>query len=207
MHDTDAEQIAAIKGWWQENSRLVIVSLVVLLGSNYGWQAWHNHKAHQASLASESYQQVLESLSTHANAMQVKQHALAVRKQFPNSPYASLASLQLAKLAVQRGDYPAATSALQWVVDRGHTAALTQVAGLRLARVQLAQQQAKAALATLDGLANDSFAPLIAEVRGDVLQALKQPAQAKQAYAKALTALGKANNPALEALRLKHAQL
>ena len=65
---------------------------------------------------------------------------------------------------------------------------LKQIARLRLAEVQLDDKQYDDALRTLDAKTDDSFAPVYADLRGDILVAAGRTADARTAYE---TALGK----------------
>ncbi|MEX2327847.1 MAG: tetratricopeptide repeat protein, partial [Pseudomonadales bacterium] len=43
MAETDEEQIEAIKKWWDENGKSILIGIVLALGGVFGYQAWDNH--------------------------------------------------------------------------------------------------------------------------------------------------------------------
>ena len=40
---TEEEQVEAIRHWWDENGRSIIISIVLALAAGFGWQAWKDH--------------------------------------------------------------------------------------------------------------------------------------------------------------------
>src|SRR5918993_40830 len=47
----EQEQIEAIKGWWQDNGKLVMVGVLVCLLAIAGFQGWRYYRAQQSALA------------------------------------------------------------------------------------------------------------------------------------------------------------
>ena len=39
-HITEEEQIEALKRWWDENGKQVVLAIVLTVGGYFGWQAW-----------------------------------------------------------------------------------------------------------------------------------------------------------------------
>jgi hypothetical protein len=107
---------------------------------------------------------------------------------FPNSAYAALATLRLAKLAVDRGDLVTATQQLQWVIDHAQLDELRDIARLRLAQVLFAAGQATEAETLLERVNTASLTAEREELRGDLYLAGNDPAKARTAYAAALAA-------------------
>jgi len=98
---------------------------------------------------------------------------------------ARLASLHEAKRLVTAGDLEAAAETLQYATDSASDADLKAVSGVRLARVLLAMDRGDDALKALPGDAPESFAALIATVRGDILFEQGKLDEAKVAYQQA----------------------
>jgi predicted negative regulator of RcsB-dependent stress response len=73
---------------------------------------------------------------------------------------------------------------------------------LRKAQVEMASDNGKAALATLDKIPADSYQGLAQELRGDVLVKLGRPDEARKAYQAALSTMGK-EAPQRGALQMK----
>lgn len=85
-----------------------------------------------------------------------------------------------------------ARQALAWVIDQSSDSALIAVARLRLAGLELEAKDYERALKTLDFKASPEFAPLLADRRGDVLQAQGQSDAARTAYRSAWDGLASA---------------
>ncbi len=58
--NTEEEQIALIKEWWQRNGKPLLVGGALALVIVFGWQAWQKHQVNQAYTSSVLYQQLLE---------------------------------------------------------------------------------------------------------------------------------------------------
>ncbi len=111
-------------------------------------------------------------------------------KNYPYTPYASLAALQLAKLAVNQNNLTEAADKLIWIIDHGHDQALQSIARLRLARILLTQNQAKQALNILSKNEDNAYTPIFLEEKGDILNNLGRSKQALQNYLAAEKAFG-----------------
>ena len=60
---TEEEQVEALKRWWQENGRSMIVSVVVAVGLGLGWNYWQAGRQASLENASFTYQQMLQRLA------------------------------------------------------------------------------------------------------------------------------------------------
>ena len=135
---------------------------------------------------------------------QVNRLADALEKDYADTPYAALAAAARANLAVGENKLDDAQKALQWAVDHSTTPALHSMYQLRLARVQLAQNQAAQALATLDSMPAGEYGALRQELRGDALLKLGRAADARTAYTQALSSLSAGTPPGeRESLQMK----
>ncbi len=184
----DDEKVEALKRWWKKYGTSVILGVVLGLGIMYGWQFWQKHQYVKHSQASIAYQSILENLAAK-NQKQAEKEATRLVQDSPKSTYATIASLILAKQAVDAGKYDKAKQHLQWVLDHGKVDAYRQVARIRLARVMAAQKQTDNALQLLKTVDDKAFTALIAEVKGDILLTQGKQQQAKQAYKTALDAI------------------
>ncbi|MFZ5556379.1 MAG: YfgM family protein [Pseudomonadota bacterium] len=181
----EQEQIDALKAWWKDNGRLVILAVaafVLSLGGVQGWRYWQAQQAQQAGAAYAGLEQALAG----GDLGRARQGALALREAHPKSPYAARAALAAARLAVEKDDLDAARTELQWAAENAREESLRDTARLRLARVLLAQQRHDEALAALGGTVTPSFQALFADLRGDVLLAQGKPDAAREAYQQAL---------------------
>ncbi len=185
-YETEEEQIEAIKKWWKENGISVVTGVVLGLTLLGGWRWWQTYTDQQGQLASSIYDQVLFSLENK----QIKQaHDLTgqLLSDYSDSPYAMLAALNIARQDLDEGDIKSSHARLQWVIDRnGGLSELTHIARLRKARLFLSQDKFVEAKALIDGVKDDKFKGVYAELRGDIAVAQGQIDVARVAYTEAL---------------------
>jgi predicted negative regulator of RcsB-dependent stress response len=200
VYTTDEQQVEAIKKWWQENGKSVIVGLAIGAAAVVGWRSWTESQESYLRAASDQYSQVL-------NAVAGGNHTLAVTtgdallQEYADAPYAALGALALAKAHYEQGEKDAALTRLQWVLDNADTPELKQVALLRMGRLTLDMGDLDGALALVQkGDSSGSFAGAYAELRGDILVRKGDKIGARTAYETAL-ASGSGNNQTM--LRLK----
>ncbi len=183
-HLTEEEQLEALKRWWKENGKFIVLAVVVAVGGYFGWGAWQDQQRAQAEAASAQYEQLLNSL--RAPDQELPAEVVQELKQ-GSGLYAYNAALIKARTAVEKGDLDAAAKELQWVLDESPEAPVAQLTHLRLARVLAAQGSHQAALAELQRTEpSESFASEYAEVRGDILLAQGNTDEARSAYQFAL---------------------
>lgn len=187
IYQSEEEQVEAIKRWWRRNGSTVIAAVVVFLLSFAGWRFWMGQQQQEAEAASVAYEQMLSAVES-GNAPQARQRGRALIDEYAGTPYAALASLYLARLAVEADDPDGAAAHLQAVIDNPVLEELGYMARMRLARVRLAQGDADAAMAVVGGEAPVGFAGPYAEIRGDIHLARGDRDEARAAYARALEA-------------------
>ena len=100
--------------------------------------------------------------------------------------YASLAGLVSARFHYDRKDVKSAKAQLQWVIERSPFDDLRDIARLRLAALLLDEKAYEDALKVLDAKHGEAFVAQFAAMKGDVLVAKAQTAEAKAAYRLAL---------------------
>jgi len=180
IYNSEQEQVEALKAWWDKNGRSALAALAVFLLSVLGWQGWNDHRNQVAEAASTQYQQLVELMGQDsAKAMEAGRGLIA---SYPDSIYAVMASMAMAKLAVEQQDLDGASAHLSAALQRSEQPELTTLARLRLARVEFAQGKHDAALATLGAEAGAASN----ELRGDILLAQGKSDEARATYAKAL---------------------
>ncbi len=190
--NTEEEQIALIKEWWQRNGKPLLVGGVLALVIVFGWQAWQKHQVNQAHTSSVLYQQLLEAAlvpSEQVDAQQVAKLLAEVKKVNPDNAYAQYAGLLAVKVAVDTNQLDDAALQLKEILAKPANDTLQELARQRLARVLLAQEQAEQALQLLDAKVQPAFVATREELRGDALVVLERPAEAKAAYLNAQKAL------------------
>lgn len=185
MFESDEEALEAVKRWWKENGGFIVAGLVIGLALIGGWRFWQASLETQAQEASVLHQEFLSAASEEA-LPRARELTDKLQEDYDGTPYAAQASLRLAGLLVG-GDQPEdAVAPLRWVIDNAPNPELGKLARVRLARVHVALSQPEAALEVLEGQDPGRFAALYEEARGDAMLAADRPADARQAYGRAL---------------------
>jgi len=187
-YETDDEKVESIKKWWKENGMSVVGGVAIGLAVVFGWRSWTDYRNGVGAQASAAFEQLMISAAAGEAESTAKQ-AQILDQQYGATPYPALGALVAARVLYESGDAPAAMTALQRLLVKAPDPALTRLAALRLARIQLALGQLDAAAATVaahdDGAA---FAGDFAAVRGDLAAARGDSAAARAAYEQAITA-------------------
>ncbi|MCG5499790.1 YfgM family protein [Ectothiorhodospira lacustris] len=185
---TDEERVEAIKRWWKENGTAVILGLVVGLGGIVGWRLWTGHVDSRAVEASEIYMAMVSAARQGGEI--AHNHGTTLMEGYRKTPYAALAALELARLAVERDDLVQAEGRLRWAMEHARTPETAQVARTRLARVLIADDRAQDALKLLEDPVPEGFMAVVEELRGDAYHALNDQARARAAYDRAMLISG-----------------
>ena len=196
---TDEETIELAKSWWRENGVKLVSGVAIALAVALGYRGWQDHVRQQNETAADHFRQFEETQDATAPAVEQTRKFLyeQLKTQDASSGYAALAALLEAQRLAGRNEWAAAAKELQWVVAAAVSANIKDVARLRLARVQWAQDDLTLALKTLDGIDGAGLAGQLAELRGDILMAKGDRAAAYAAYQKAAAAEGKTPSPLL----------
>ncbi|HZX71873.1 MAG TPA: tetratricopeptide repeat protein [Rhodanobacter sp.] len=195
------EQSELVQKWLRENGVSIVVGVLIGLVGIFGWQQWQKHQAGNQSEASQLYEQAKVAELT-GKADVAAQLTDQLKKDYAKSPYAVFAVSDLARQQVRGKQLKEAAASLQWAESHATDAPLKSLTLLRIARVELASKQAKAALATLDRIPADSFKGLAQELRGDALVKLGRQDDARKAYHTAMSVLSE-DAPQRGALQMK----
>ena len=179
----------------------LIAAIAVFCAIVFGpdlYQSYKNGKIFPASDAYEQFNQAVGlansgAVATDSDLAAVDSLADILVEQHGDTHYAFLASLGAAKLSVDQGNYEVALSRLQWAEKNASNEADQQLVDFRLAQVKAELGDTDAALAYL-AKPNAHFAPLYAEVRGDILSAKGQRQEAISAYEETLELIGAENS-------------
>ncbi len=178
---SEEEQWERLKHWLRTNGPFVLILLALMLIGFFGWKWWQGRVDEKGLQAGAAYQAILTSFDQGKPAEAMAQIE-SLRTAYPKSPYVSAADLVAARVYVDRNDLAKAVQHLQRVVDGAVDEKLKPVAKLRLARVQSAQGEYDAALATLGAAGPEQYEPARLETRGDVLYAKGDRAAALADY-------------------------
>lgn len=197
----EQEQLSAIKSWWSQYGRLVIVTVTGSLLAIGGIRGWHYYQNSQsaAAVALFAQQQAAERASDHKR---VRDIAVEITDRYGSTAYATLAALSAAKSDFDTGDLASAKTRLQWVIDKAKEEEARDVARLRLARILHDEKKVDEALKLLEAKHADSFAGLYADLKGDLLFTQGKREEARAAYQLALDR-SDAGSPMRQIIQLK----
>jgi len=198
----EQEQLATLKGWWKDHGGSVILVVVAAAIALSGWQGWRWYQLRQASEASALYESLLRAVEA-GDAKGVRDSGGTLVESYSNRLQASMAALVQARFYFDRGDLKSAKAQLQWVVERSPSEEFRDLARLRLAQVLLDEKAYDAALAQLETAPAEPFAAQYAALRGDILVAKQQSAQAVAAYRTALEKAAKDDQAFVQSVRMR----
>lgn len=207
---TEEEQLQALKAWWQENGKSLVLGVGLAIALVLGWQGWQARQQQQAATASALYQNLteaaqLQAMSTEDDSQYATAQHLAeqLKTDFADTTYARYAGLLLAAMHVQQKAFVEAQAELDWVLSASDELdSIKRVATLRKAALMQQQGDAEAALSVVQGLDAGSFEAEKQELLGDLYLSLGQREQARGAYDAALLAAGgEARKPLLKIKR------
>jgi predicted negative regulator of RcsB-dependent stress response len=181
---SEKEQWEQIKAWLRDNGLWIIAGIAVGAASLGGWRWYQDRVDNVAAQAGAKYTQVLEAFE-RGDRTQGFVLLGELERDYSSSPYVDQGKLMAARIYVDSGDLDKAVTELQAVADHSKDSQLALLARLRLARVQIAQKKADAALATLNGMKPGAFEPRYHEILGDAYYAKGDKATALQEYLKA----------------------
>jgi predicted negative regulator of RcsB-dependent stress response len=187
-YQTEEEQVEALKKWWKENGKSVLGGALIGIAILYGGKVWWDQQDRKIEMASVEYEAMMREMTQDdkTKALEIGELILG---QYPDSPYADLAALAIAKVKVEADDLAAAKTQLHWALDNTDKQEIKHIARLRLARVLVAEDKYDDALQLMESVKPDEFAAAYAELKGDIYVAKGQTEQAATAYNTALQEL------------------
>ncbi len=158
---TEEEQIELLKNWWKESGTSTVVGVVIALSGWLCWTAWQNYNVTQVEVAAGLYQELSVGQEGDASADLVKEKELTSKliESHSDSVYMVFANLQLAKSFMDSGDLKEANASLLLAKATADSldSELSTLISIRLARVQIAQADYAAALATVNAIKNSGI--------------------------------------------------
>lgn len=180
----EQERISALKDWWDKWGNWVSTGVVVVvLGivSVQGYRYYQKSQTEQAEVLFKSVKKTADEVTASKESKKLSDAVNTLVEKFPGTFQATEAQLMAAKAAFEAGDFAAAKSHLQWVVDKGRDTHRT-TARLRLATVMLETKDYDGALKTLEGVKEDAFQSSSADLKGDIFAAQGKRDDARAAY-------------------------
>lgn len=183
VYSNENEQVDALKNFFAQNGKALVVGVVLGVGALLGWRYWSNHQDSGSREVSASYQKVTSALDATQPA---SLDAVAKFASENSNTYGALASLDLAKRYIDNNQLDKAVDQLQNGLKSTKDANLQAVLNLRLARIQLQQKQPDAVLKTLESVKGDGWAAIVADVRGEALLSKGDTKGARDAWSKGI---------------------
>jgi predicted negative regulator of RcsB-dependent stress response len=188
----EQEQLDELKHFWKTYGNLISWALIVVLGGFAAWNGYSYWQRSQSAKASALFDEVERAAG--ANDLARVERALAdMKDKFGGTVYAQQAALLAAKTFQLKDKPEQAQSALAWVADHASDESYGQIARLRLAGALLQSRAYDEALIRLSKPFAAAFAPLAADLRGDVLSAQAKPQEAIAAYREAWQKMEESN--------------
>ncbi|GAA5214525.1 YfgM family protein [Corallincola platygyrae] len=190
IYTTEEQQVEAIKKWWKDNGNFVIVGVIVGLVAVFGWRFYQDGQISAKETASDGYQALQTTID--AKGYEAAPELQAFIDGNKGNNYSLMAALQLAKLSVDNDKLAEAEAQFSYVIANAKADnPLYPVAVMRLARLQLSQQELDAAITTLESNKLDAaFTAAVEELKGDVYVAQGVVEKARVAYQAAVDAGG-----------------
>jgi len=179
---SEEEQLEALKRWWRENGRSVVLGAAIGILALAGWRGWEMYEQRQSLSASAIYDRMDEAGGYES----VAEYAERLRGEFGRTPYAVLGAMRAAGRAVDARRLDAALEWLQWARENAADPAVAALARLRSARLLFEQGEADRALGLLDGEVPAAYTGLYAALRGHILSERGDVEAALAAYQRAL---------------------
>jgi predicted negative regulator of RcsB-dependent stress response len=196
IYQTEEQQVEAIKGYWEKNGNMIIAGIALGFAGFIGFNFYKDNKLDEELAISDSYQVLIESSAKDKETF--SKNAEKFISDNPNTSYASLTALALAKEAAEKQDWAATQTQLVSAIESAPSDGVRGIASLRLARVQIQQKEYDQALATLAKPLPESFTAAIEEIKGDTYLLQSKTELATNAYQAAIAAGGLASSPSLQ---------
>jgi predicted negative regulator of RcsB-dependent stress response len=187
VYKTEDEQIEALKSWWKENGKSVVLGVVLGLGAIFGWRMWQFSKTVEAEAASTLYEQMVAAVRNNDG----ESAAAAGRRildEHASTVYPVFAGMILARLAVENDRLEEAESHLRMALAKNTNSGIDRELRLRLARVLAARGNYDDALAQLQVKSPGAYSAGFDELRGDIEVLRGNLPAARMAYERAIAA-------------------
>lgn len=181
------EQSERARLWLQQNGSSIIIGVLLGLAVLLGWQRWQQSGVSHRAEALAKFEQLEEAAGKDDQEL-VGKLVDDLRRNYGDTAHAGLAALEQAEMLLKAGKLDEAESALRFASENSKQATVQAIAATRLARVQIARNEAQKALDTLKTVKLDGYAAELEAIRGDAYAALGKTDEAVKAYDAALAA-------------------
>lgn len=198
----EQEKLAELKAWWEGHGNSIVLVISAAAIAVAGWQGWRWVQRSEALQASAIYETLTKGMQS-GDAKAVRDAGGELVEKHSRTLYASMGALASARHYFERGDTKSARVQLQWVVEKSASDEFRDIARLRLAGLLLDEKAYDEALRLLEAKHADAFAAQYAALKGDILVAKNQAAEAKAAYKLALEKAAKGNDAFRDSVQMR----
>ena len=198
----EQEQVAELKAWWRQHGNFIVAVILAAALAFAGWQGWRWYSASQATQAAGVFDSLVKA-AQGGDAKALRDSAGTLIESYPRTLYAAMGALVAARFHYDRNDLKAARAQLEWAVDKASSDDFRDLARLRLAAVLMDEKAYDEALKLLDAKHGAAYESQYAALRGDILVAKNQPAEARAAYKLALDKAGREQGAFRETVRMR----
>ena len=181
--ETEEQQVEALKRWWKENGKQIIVGTIIGFSLIIGWRYYLDYSQKQTSEASALFEQIVSNTDASVDKAAVFDK---IKKDYSATPYSLSAALVLAKSYYDSGKKAEALDTLDYVINNSNDNIMTQVAQQRKARVLIDLAKPEDALLVLAVDVDQAFKAIFEELKGDAYTLLGDIEKAKTAFDQAL---------------------
>ncbi|GEM_PF-1296641 len=198
---TEEEALDRIRQLWGQYGRFIVILSALVVASFGGRNLWVSHKTSSAENTSLNYSQLLLAVDQKRfeDAFAIGSEII---KEDPQSNYAELSSLFLAKISFEKGNHDAAKDTLIGLIDSNSELGTDNIARERLARVLLSEGKPDDAQQVLEKSKSMDLTSHLLELQADIMKAKGNLEGALSLYQKAI-AQNTSNGRAADSLALK----
>ncbi|MBK2125571.1 YfgM family protein [Fangia hongkongensis] len=183
----DNEEFDRFKRLWKKHGAKVLGIVCIIFIAIIALQYWNKRTLENNLEAANLYQNlavVIESSPNNTSAITAQ--ANNIINLYPESIYSDFARFILAKNMISDNKLSQAETVLAKIITDSKNKSLAAIASVRLARIQISQNNPTAAVVTLNNIKLAGFELSKEMILGNAYFALKQYADAKVAWEKAL---------------------
>lgn len=193
VYMSEQEQVEMIKSWWKKYGNIIIVVISLLLLIISGVRYWNWHKINIEQQASTIYEKMMFAYANN-DYKQVRSNSRRLIDDFKSTIYADVASLTMAKMAVDREKYNFAKKSLEFVTANSKSSVLISIARVRISRLLMKEGKYQEALSEIGKVTDKSLLSIVNELRGDIALAQNKKDDAMEYYKKAMMEVEKVDD-------------
>ncbi len=183
----EQEQLDEFKVWWNKNGKMAINLVLAALVAYIAYTGYHYFQQKKSVEASELFQNLVQLDTTKIG--EIKTQSAKLMESYAGTPYAGRAAVFAAKSNYAANDGKSAKAQLEWAIANAKESSVKAIASLQLASILLEEKSYDAAQKVLAAETDKGYDGLKQGLQGDVYLAQGKQAEAKKAYADALSNL------------------